>query len=164
MATKRQIRRKQCADKIRHRTIEDACACTLGPGKKHSEKHKSTPTSASSATAGISGIRNANHSIAKTSNSSDLSMIKKTLMFIIDLPVRFILALLMFTFTGGIGWLGLILIALRFFGVILWPWWVAALPLEYGVLYSLYMTIDGALYRAGLKGVGRYAQFTQLRR
>jgi hypothetical protein len=33
MATKRQIRRKQCADKIRYRTIEDAYPCTLGPGK-----------------------------------------------------------------------------------------------------------------------------------
>jgi hypothetical protein len=35
------------------------------------------------------------------------------------------------------------------------------LPLEYGVIYCLYMTIDGALYRAGLKNVGRYARFTQ---
>jgi len=77
-----------------------------------------------------------------------------------DLLLRFLLTLLMFPFTGWIGWLGLILISLRFLSFILWPWWVAALPLEYGVLYCLYMTIDGALYRAGLKGVGRYAQYT----
>ena len=32
--------------------------------------------------------------------------------------------------------------------------------LEYGVIYCLYMTIDGALYRAGLKKVGDYARFT----
>ena len=81
----------------------------------------------------------------------------------IDLPIRFILALLGFTFFGWIGRLGLILIALRFFNVILWPWWAAALPLEYGVLYCLYMVIDGALFRLGLKGVGRYARFTSLR-
>jgi len=85
----------------------------------------------------------------------------KKLMFILDLPFRFIAALLGFTFGGWIGWLGLILIGLKFFGVFPWPWWVAALPLIYGVLYCLYMTIDGALYRAGLKGVGGYAQFTQ---
>lgn len=35
------------------------------------------------------------------------------------------------------------------------------MPLEYGVIYCLYMTIDGALYRAGLKDVGGYARFTQ---
>ena len=55
---------------------------------------------------------------------------------------------------------GIVLIALKFFGVIGWPWWVAALPLEYGVLYCLYMTIDGALYRAGRKDIGGYARFT----
>lgn len=71
-------------------------------------------------------------------------------MFLIDLPVRFILALLGFTFGGWIGWVGIILVLLRFFGVIHWPWWLAALPLEYGVIYCLYMTIDGALYQAGL--------------
>jgi hypothetical protein len=49
---------------------------------------------------------------------------------------------------------------LKFFGVIHSPWWVAALPLEYGVLYCLYMTIDGALYRAGRKDIGGYARFT----
>ena len=85
----------------------------------------------------------------------------KTLKFLIDLPFRFIHALIGFTFFGWIGWVGLILIGLKFFGVISWPWGVAALPLIYGVLYCLYMTIDGALYRAGLKGVGGYAQFTQ---
>ena len=82
-------------------------------------------------------------------------------MFLIDLPFRFIFAFLGFTFCGLIGWLGIILIALKLFRVIGWPWWVAALPLEYGVLYCLYMTIDGALYRAGLKNVGGYARFTQ---
>jgi hypothetical protein len=85
----------------------------------------------------------------------------KTLRLLVALPFRFIFAFLGFTFLGWIGWVGLILIGLKFFGVISWPWWVAALPLIYGVLYCLYMTIDGALYRAGLKGVGGYARFTQ---
>jgi hypothetical protein len=83
------------------------------------------------------------------------------LMFLIDLPVRFIFALIGFTFMGWIGWAGIVLILLRVFGVIHWPWWLAALPLEYGVIYCLYMTIDGALYRAGIKKVGGYARFTQ---
>jgi hypothetical protein len=81
-------------------------------------------------------------------------------MFLIDLPFRFIFAFLGFTFLGWIGWVGIVLIGLKFFGVIGWPWWVAALPLEYGVLYCLYMTIDGALYRAGRKDIGGYARFT----
>lgn len=84
----------------------------------------------------------------------------KTLMFIIDLPLRFVFAFLGFTFLGWGGWVGLVLIGLKLFGVIGWPWWVAALPLEYGVLYCLYMTIDGALYRAGRKDIGGYARFT----
>src|SRR5712691_4083971 len=85
----------------------------------------------------------------------------KLLMFLIDLPIRFILALAGFVFGGWIGWLGIILVLLRFLGVIHWPWWLAALPLEYGVIYCVYMTIDGALYRARLKDVGGYARFTQ---
>jgi hypothetical protein len=85
----------------------------------------------------------------------------KILMFIIELPIRFIIALVRFTLTGWIGWLGLLLVSLRFFGVIHWPWWLASLPLEYGVIYCLYMTIDGALYRAGLKKMGGYARATQ---
>src|SRR5207302_3816186 len=72
----------------------------------------------------------------------------------------FIFALVGFTIGGWIDWLGIILVALRFFGVIHWPWWLAALPLEYGVIYCLYMTIDGALHRAGLKKVGGYARYT----
>src|SRR5216117_3997959 len=84
----------------------------------------------------------------------------KVLKVIIDLPFRFVFALIGFTFFGWIGWVGIVLIALKLFRVIHWPWWVAALPLEYGVLYCLYMTIDGALYRAGFKGVGGYARFT----
>jgi hypothetical protein len=84
----------------------------------------------------------------------------KVLKFIIDLPLRFVFALIGFTFLGWIGWVGIVLIALKLFGVIGWPWWVATLPLEYGVLYCLYMTIDGALYRAGLKNVGGYARGT----
>ena len=80
-------------------------------------------------------------------------------MFIIDLPFRFVFAFLGFTFLGWIGWVGLVLIALKLIGVIHWPWWVAALPLEYGVLYCLYMTIDGAL-SAGRKDIGGYARFT----
>ena len=81
-------------------------------------------------------------------------------MFLIDLPLRFLFALISFTFRGWIGWSGIVLVLLKVIGVINWPWWVAALPLEYGVLYCLYMTIDGALYRAGKKGVGGYARFT----
>jgi len=81
-------------------------------------------------------------------------------MFIVDLPFRFIRALIAFTFGGLIGWVGIILIGLRFFHIITWPWWVAGQPLEYGVLYCLYMTIDGALYRAGRKEIGRYAVAT----
>ena len=85
----------------------------------------------------------------------------KLLRFLIDLPIRFIFALVGFTLGGWIGWLGIILVLLRFLGLIHWPWWLAALPLEYGVIYCVYMTIDGALYRAGLKDVGGYARFTQ---
>ena len=84
----------------------------------------------------------------------------KKLTSLIDLPVRFIFALIGFTFMGLIGWTGIVLVLLRVIGVIRWPWWVAALPLEYGVLYCLYMTIDGALYRADLKGIGTYARYT----
>jgi hypothetical protein len=84
----------------------------------------------------------------------------KLLMFLVDLPVRFLLALVGFTLGGWIGWLGMILVLLRFLAVIHWPWWLATLPLEYGVIYCLYMTIDGALHRAGLKKVGGYARFT----
>jgi hypothetical protein len=80
---------------------------------------------------------------------------------LIDLAVRFIFAVVAFTFGGWIGWLGILLVILKLIGVIHWPWWLAALPLEYGVPYSLYMTIDGALYRAGVKDVGGYARFTQ---
>jgi hypothetical protein len=82
-------------------------------------------------------------------------------MLLIDLPLRFILALIAFTLRGWIGWSGIVLILLKVIGVIHWQWWVAALPLEYGVIYCLYMTIDGALYRAGFKKVGGYARFTQ---
>jgi len=84
----------------------------------------------------------------------------KLLMFLIDLSIRFLFALVGFTLGGWIGWLGIILVLLRLFGVIHLPWWLAALPLEYGVIYCLYMTIDGALYRAGLKKAGGYARFT----
>jgi hypothetical protein len=84
----------------------------------------------------------------------------KLLKFLIDLPIRFALALVGFTLGGWIGWLGIILILLRFLGVIHWPWWLAALPLEYGIIYCLYMTIDGALYRGGLKEIGGYARST----
>ncbi len=82
------------------------------------------------------------------------------LLFLLDLPFRFVFALIGFTFLGWIGWVGLVLIGLKFFHAIPWSWWVAALPFAYGVVYCLYMTIDGALYRAGLKGVGAYARFT----
>lgn len=85
----------------------------------------------------------------------------KTARLVAELPVRFIFAVVAFTFGGWIGWLGILLVIFKLVGVIHWPWWLATLPLEYGVLYSSYMTIDGALYRAGLKDVGRYARFTQ---
>lgn len=85
----------------------------------------------------------------------------KAATFIAELPVRFVVSLFGFTLLGWIGWAGLILVALKFFGIIHWPWWAAALPLEYGVLYWLYMTIDGALYRTGSKDVGNYARYTQ---
>src|SRR5260370_3111918 len=85
----------------------------------------------------------------------------KVLMLLIDLPLRLLFALISFTFRGWIGWSGIVLVLLKVIGVINWPWWVAALPLEYGVIYCVYMTIDGALYRAGSKSVGRYAGFTQ---
>jgi len=81
-------------------------------------------------------------------------------MLFVDLPLRFIFALISFTFRGWIGWSGIVLVILKVIGVISWPWWVAALPLEYGVLYCLYMTVDGALYRAGKRGIGGYARFT----
>ena len=86
---------------------------------------------------------------------------RKLLIFLIDLPLRFLFALISFTFRGWIGWSGILLVLLKVIGVIHWPWWGAALPLEYGVIYCVYMTIDGALYRAGLKNVSRYARFTQ---
>jgi hypothetical protein len=94
-----------------------------------------------------------------TQHRSGLSAMK-LLRFLVELPIRFIFSLLAFTFLGWIGWLGIILVLLRFFGVIHWHWWLAALPLEYGVIYCVYMIIDGALYRAGLKDVGRYARST----
>ena len=77
-----------------------------------------------------------------------------------NLTKTFFFALLKFTFTGGIGWLGIIFILLKVFDIIHWSWWLVALPLEYGAIYCLYMTIDGAKYRAGLKDVGGYASFT----
>jgi hypothetical protein len=77
-----------------------------------------------------------------------------------DLPFRFVFALISFTFFGLIGWVGIVLILLKVIGIIHWPWWVAALPLEYGVLYCLYMTIDGALFRSGRKDIGGYARLT----
>jgi hypothetical protein len=77
-----------------------------------------------------------------------------------DLPFRFVFALIGFTFFGWIGWVGIVLILLKVIDIIHWPWWVAALPLEYGVLHCLYMTIDGALYRAGRREIGGYARFT----
>jgi hypothetical protein len=96
----------------------------------------------------------------KSMNDINENPIIKTLLFFLELPVRFAVTLINFTLLGWIGWVGIILLLLRVIGIIHWPWWVAALPLEYGVLYCVYMTIDGALYRAGLKNVGGYAGFT----
>ena len=78
-----------------------------------------------------------------------------------NLIKTFFSALIIFTIGGWIGWIGIIFLILRIIGVIHWPWWIAALPLEYGVIYCLYMTIDGAKYRAGLKDAGAYARATQ---
>lgn len=66
----------------------------------------------------------------------------------------------MFTFTGWIGWVGIIIVILKFTNVIHWSRWLAALSLEYGVIYCLYMTIDGAKYKAGLKDACGYARAT----
>jgi hypothetical protein len=79
----------------------------------------------------------------------------------LNLSKTFVTAIIVFTFTGWIGWVGLILVILKLVGVIHWPWWLAALPLEYGVLFCFYMTIDGAKYRKGLKDAGGYARATQ---
>ncbi len=73
----------------------------------------------------------------------------------------FFKALIVYTFGGLGGWIGIVLVLLRITGIIHWQWWVVTLPLEYGVIYCLYMTIDGALYRMGKKEAGRYARFTQ---
>ena len=78
----------------------------------------------------------------------------------LNLIWTFISALIMFTIRGWIGWLGIILVILNTIGAIHWSWWLAALPLEYGFLYCLYMTIDGARYRAGLKDAGVYSRVT----
>jgi hypothetical protein len=72
----------------------------------------------------------------------------------------FLSSLIMFTISGWIGWLGIIFILLKTIDIIHWSWWIAALPLEYGFVYCLYMTIDGSKYRAGLKDAGAYARFT----
>jgi hypothetical protein len=104
---------------------------------------------------------NKSRELPVTLDAIPMTRLKKVTMFLVELPIRFILALIGFTFGGWIGWLGIIIALLRVIGVIHWSWWLAALPLEYGAIYCLYMTIDGALYRAGLKKTGRYARFTQ---
>jgi len=73
----------------------------------------------------------------------------------------FFMAFIVFIISAWIGWLGIVLILLKIIGIIHWQWWIVALPLEYGVAYCFYMTIDGALYRSGKKDVGSYARFTQ---
>lgn len=78
----------------------------------------------------------------------------------IGLIGTYITALIAFVITGWIGWIGIILLILKIVGVIHWSWWIASLPLEYGAVYCLYMTIDGVKYRAG-KSAGAYARFTQ---
>jgi hypothetical protein len=79
---------------------------------------------------------------------------------ITNLIMTFFFALIRFTFFGWIGWLGIILILLKIISFIHWSWWLTALPLEYGAIYCLYMTIDGVRYRLGLKDAGGYARFT----
>jgi len=83
----------------------------------------------------------------------------KNLSFI-SLIKTFLFSLLKFTLAGGIGWLGIIFILLKIFNIINWSWFIIGIPLEYGVVYCLYMTIDGAKYRAGLKSAGKHALYT----
>ena len=85
---------------------------------------------------------------------------KNVLLFIIDLPFRFVFAFIRMTLFGPIGWVGMVLLILKFTGIIKWPWWLVCLPIAYSAVYCIYMTIDGALYRLGLKKVGRYAAWT----
>ena len=85
---------------------------------------------------------------------------KNVLLFIIDLPIRFVIAFIRMILFGWIGWVGIALLILKLIGIINWSWWLACLPIEYSAVYCLYMTIDGALYRLGLKKGGRYAAFT----
>jgi hypothetical protein len=54
---------------------------------------------------------------------------------------------------------GLVLIGLSLFHGIQLAMAVAALLLGCGVLYSLYMTIGGALYRAGRQDIGGLRPF-----
>jgi len=68
------------------------------------------------------------------------------LLFLAGLTISFILAL-EFALGGWIGWAGIILLLLRVIGVIHCRWWLAALPLEYGLIACLYMIIGGAWYR-----------------
>ena len=84
----------------------------------------------------------------------------KRLLSIINLIATFLFALIRFTFKGYIGWLGLILILLKILNIINWTWWIILVPLEYGIVYCLYMTIDGLQYQLGLKDAGAYARNT----
>ena len=77
-----------------------------------------------------------------------------------NLILTFLFALIRFIFKGYIGWIGLILVLLKLFGIINWTWWIILLPLEYGTIYCLYMTIDGVQYQLGLKSAGAYARQT----
>ena len=86
----------------------------------------------------------------------------KLIKFLIELPVRFAIALVGFTWRmdrlAAHPPCAVLRYDQRSYD---WSWWLALLPLEYGVIYCAYMTIDGALYRAGAKRAGRYARFTQ---
>ncbi len=77
-----------------------------------------------------------------------------------NLIQTFIFAFIKFTISGWIGWLGIIFILIRIIGIIHWSWWIVTLPLEYGAIYCLYMTIDGLQYQLGLKDAGAYARNT----
>jgi hypothetical protein len=97
-----------------------------------------------------------NNRAKKTNKNQAMKLIVLTF----QLLLTYIIALLQFSLMGFIGWIGIILLVLKLFCVIHWNWWLVLLPLEYGALYCIYMTIDGALLKAGKKEMGKYAKWT----
>jgi hypothetical protein len=79
----------------------------------------------------------------------------------INLVLICIIALIRFIIGGWIGWLGIILIFLKSIDILIWPWWISFMPIIYGCIYCIYMTIDGVKFRNGIKDSGSYALKTQ---